>query len=47
MTLDSLRKALVTIDDFLSGLDKDSSLVIDLTKSTEQAFNTPNYTLTV
>ena len=41
MALDSLRKALVTIDDFPCGLDKDSSLVIDLTKSTEQACQQP------
>ena len=37
MALDSSRKALVTIDDSPSGLDKDSSSVFDLAKSVEQA----------
>ena len=35
MALDSSRKALVTTDDFPSGLDKDSSSVIDMMKSVE------------
>ena len=35
MALDSSRKALVTTDDSPSGLDKDSSSVIDLAKSAE------------
>ena len=37
MALDSLGKALVTIDDSPTSLDKDSSSVFDLAKSTEQA----------
>ena len=41
MALDSSGKALVTIDDSSSGLDKDSSLVFDLAKSAEQARQQP------
>ena len=35
MALDSTRKALVTTDDSSSGLDTDSSSIIDLAKSAE------------
>ena len=41
MALDSSRKALVTTDDSPSGLDKDSSSVIDLAKSAKQARHQP------
>ena len=37
MALDSMGKALVTIDDSFFGLDKDSSSFINLVKSVEQA----------
>ena len=37
MALDSSGKALVTTDDSPSGLDKDSSSIIDLVKYAEQA----------
>ena len=37
MALDSTGKALITTDDYSSGLDKNSSSVIDLVKSIEQA----------
>ena len=39
MALDSSGKALVTTNDSPSGLDKNSSSVIDLAKSVEQAAN--------
>ena len=41
MALDSTGKALVTTDDSSSSLDKDSSSIIDLAKSTKQARQQP------
>ena len=41
MALDYSGKALVTPDDSPFGLDKDSSSIIDLTKSVEQARQQP------
>ena len=41
MALDSMGKALVTTYDSSSGLDKDSSSVIDLAMSAEQARQQP------